>query len=250
MNGELYHISCLVAGAKQALKTNTKIKYSPLKHENKTEFYVLKRKLFHNAYIAETVTAWFDNCLKNGLRDIKLFVPTSSENRKFLGFSNTTQSRILCYFKSGKILSFVPKWEFNSTISLWDIKYTEYKISGRSDLSSGYTDNSDEFASILLNIKNFANKIGCVSFANEFQNAIDILTGVSDCNNSDICLPDKNLRMFEAANRADMFGAMGSWNDTAYGMATEKGFASEYEKLSQELLKQLRYAILYSINEW
>ena len=63
-------------------------------------------------------------------------------------------------------------------------------------------------------------------------------------------LPSQNLKIFTAANRADVFGAMGSWNDSPPYMAHEKGLDKEYETLSSELLKNIRLAILYSINEW
>ena len=63
-------------------------------------------------------------------------------------------------------------------------------------------------------------------------------------------LPSQNLKIFTAANRADVFGAMGSWNDSPPYMAHEKGLDKEYETLSSELLKNIRLAILYSVNEW
>jgi hypothetical protein len=51
-----------------------------------------------------------------------------------------------------------------------------------------------------------------------------------------------------AADAADVFGAMGSWNDMPRGPAHEKGLDEEYESLSDELLKQVRLATLYAIN--
>ena len=43
---------------------------------------------------------------------------------------------------------------------------------------------------------------------------------------------------------------MGSWNDSPPYMAQNKGLEEEYDILSDELLKNIRLAILYSINEW
>jgi len=63
-------------------------------------------------------------------------------------------------------------------------------------------------------------------------------------------IPDPNLQIFEAASLADVFGAMGSWNDSPPYMAHEKGLDQEYETLSAELLKHIRLAILYAVNEW
>jgi len=53
---------------------------------------------------------------------------------------------------------------------------------------------------------------------------------------------------FKAAITADVFGAMGSWNDSPPYMAHEKGLDKEYDLLSGELLKQIRLAILFAIN--
>ena len=56
--------------------------------------------------------------------------------------------------------------------------------------------------------------------------------------------------MFAAASKADVFGAMGSWNDSPPYAAHEKGLDAEYDQLSAELLKNIRLAILYAVNEW
>ncbi|MDE6742896.1 MAG: hypothetical protein K2J95_03340 [Lachnospiraceae bacterium] len=62
-------------------------------------------------------------------------------------------------------------------------------------------------------------------------------------------LSEENKRMFYASSIADVFGAMGSWNDGPPYSAYEKGLEDDYEKLSNELLKQIRLAALYAINE-
>ncbi len=43
---------------------------------------------------------------------------------------------------------------------------------------------------------------------------------------------------------------MSSWNDDPHVMAHEKGLTKEYDLLSDELLKNIRLAIMYAINEW
>lgn len=48
---------------------------------------------------------------------------------------------------------------------------------------------------------------------------------------------------------ADVFGAMGSWNDGPPYCAHLKGLDNEYEGLSNELLRQSRLAVLYAVNE-
>ena len=63
-------------------------------------------------------------------------------------------------------------------------------------------------------------------------------------------LPEEQLRIFEAVSQADVFGAMGSWNDEPPYMAQQKGLGDEYDRISQELLKNNRLALLYAVNEW
>lgn len=92
-------------------------------------------------------------------------------------------------------------------------------------------------------------------FAVVFQKALDILLGSSESTDTTdhmtlIEIPEENLHVFKAASIADVFGAMGSWNDSPPYMAQEKGMDKEYEFLSSELLKQVRLATLYAINEW
>ncbi|MDE6733763.1 MAG: hypothetical protein K2J77_12930 [Oscillospiraceae bacterium] len=62
-------------------------------------------------------------------------------------------------------------------------------------------------------------------------------------------IPERNLRLFYAADTADLFGAMGSWNDSPPFMAHEKGLDKEYDELSARLLKNIRLAVLYAVNE-
>ena len=63
-------------------------------------------------------------------------------------------------------------------------------------------------------------------------------------------IPAGHQRLFLAASYADVFGAMGSWNDSPPYSAHEKGLDLEYETLSKELLKQIRLAVLFAVNEW
>ena len=56
--------------------------------------------------------------------------------------------------------------------------------------------------------------------------------------------------MFVGASISVVFGAMGWLNDRAAYMGHKYGLSEEYETLSSELLKNVRLAILYAINEW
>lgn len=56
-------------------------------------------------------------------------------------------------------------------------------------------------------------------------------------------------QIYEAVNKAAVFGGMGSWNDDPAGLAYEKGLESEYNELSNRLLEQVRYHVMYAANE-
>ncbi|MCR5721847.1 MAG: hypothetical protein K6G72_05855 [Lachnospiraceae bacterium] len=61
-------------------------------------------------------------------------------------------------------------------------------------------------------------------------------------------LEPEKLRMFLAASKADVFGGMGSWNDSPPYMAHKKGLSREYDILSQELYVQTREAVMFAVN--
>ena len=63
-------------------------------------------------------------------------------------------------------------------------------------------------------------------------------------------IPGHNKDLFEAASNADVFGGMGSWNDSPAGAAAEKGRVKEYNELSDKLFNQNAIAVMYSINLW
>lgn len=148
-------------------------------------------------------------------------------------------------------LSF-PKWEFDSLGKVWNTLYTEHEWTNPPSDKPNFKDNTQEFKVVLDDIEQFACQLKCDSFAKLFQKAAIILDETVRYidEKHHIPLPKKNLRIFEAASIADVFGAMGSWNDTPLYLAHEKGLEREYETLSSELLKQVRLAILYAVNEW
>lgn len=253
----MYQICCITAAAKKALKEKSTLSYTPLKYENRIEFQFLpEKKLFSTQkYKAENIPAWYTYCLKKGLYDLKFLVPLAVKDRGILGFSNTTQSSIVCFYEGGKVTYFTAQWEINSAQNMWDILYTEHEWKDAPKDKLHFENNIDSFKSVLSEIKELAHKIDCDDFAVIFQKALDILLGSSDYTDTLYhmplpAIPEKHLHYFEAASIADVFGAMGSWNDGPPYMSHEKGLEKEYEDLSSELLKQVRLATLYAINEW
>lgn len=257
MNGQLYQICLIVAAGKKAVQSGGEIKYSYAKYENTITFTFLpEQKLFGvKRYTASNVAEWFRYIKKKGLQDIKLICPVHVKDKQLLGFSNTTESSILCFFKGGIVTCFVADWQFDSEKRQWNICYSEHKWPNPPSEKPRFENNIISFKKVLSDIQNFAVQIGCENFAHIFSSAQNILDGSGEYPDLKFGLelpqiPSDHLRIFEAASCADVFGAMGSWNASPPYMAHEKGLDREYETLSDELLRNIRLAILYAINEW
>ena len=158
----------------------------------------------------------------------------------------------MCYFKNGEITAFIPKWEFDQKLKMWNILYTE-QLELIPFVKPYCDDNTDELREALIEIEDLAERIDCGGFAKIFERALNILDGEAPFGLDKLPapkIPQKYLPMFYAADTADVFGAMGSWNDSPPYMAHEKGLDKEYEELSARLLKNIRLAGFYAVNEW
>ena len=249
MNGQMHQIACIVAAARKALKTNQEILYHPDQYINKICFQILPSEKGKSTELS--VSDWFENLKEKGLKDLKLFCPISVEDRGILGFSNTTQSSILCCYKDGNASYFLPNWESASAGRGWDVTYTEYKWERPSQDIPHYENNIEEFKDILTRIEDLAIKIGCENFAKVFHSARNLLLDLDAAKVlEDPQIPPQHQNIFRAASAADVFGAMGSWNDEPGWLAQDKGLGPQYDELSDQLLRNIRLAILYAINEW
>lgn len=249
MNGQMYQIACIVAAARKALKIDQAILYHPDQYINKICFQILPSE--KGEVIELSVSDWFENLKEKGLKDLQLFCPISVEDRGILGFSNTTQSSILCFDKDGKASYFLPNWKSASPGRGWDVTYTEYEWERSSQDIPHYENNIEEFKDILTRIENLAIKIECDNFAKVFQSARNfLLDPESGKGLAEPQIPLQHLSIFRAASSADVFGGMGSWNDEPGWLAQDKGLGQVYDELSDQLLRNIRSAILFAINEW
>lgn len=257
MNGQMFQIASIVAASKKAIQLSEPIQYFPAKYENRIEFAFLPPNeiLKMEKYTAPNVSAWFEQIRKNQVLDVKLLCPYSVKDRNLLGFSNMTESSILCFHRNGKVTYFVADWQFDSVQKNWNILYSEHEWPDPPSKKPQFENNTDSFREVLLSIRELAIKIECENFAHIFSSAVNLLDGSNEYPDKKHGIelpqiPQQNLQMFEAASIADVFGAMGSWNDSPPYMAHKKGLDKEYETLSADLLKNIRLAILYAINEW
>ena len=248
MNGEIAQVCNIVLASKSALKKRNGIKYRPAYYEKETEFIFLDNQ----KYKAKNVEEWFEYCIDRGLQNTKFLIPTSVKDRSFLGFVNTSQASLVCFFENNLVTYFIPKWEYFD--NKWYITYTEHKCENPPKKKPKFSDNSEDFKNTLRRIATFADKIDFQNFANIFTKAYDMLDGKEIENyfykKYFSLMPEKNVRLFGSAGISDVFGGMGSWNDSPSWYAYEKGLESDYKNLSSELLTQIRLALLYSVNEW
>ena len=254
MNMEIIQICDITLAVKFALKTKTKIEYFPFEYEKNIEFLFSKNKVdfLENSYKARNVEEWFEYCLNSGLKDIKLLLPVSSKNLNIPNDLNSNKIKLICYFKNNLILYFTPKWK--KTSGGWNVIYTAHKYENSINEKFKFYDNTEDFKNTLSRIATLADKIDFQNFTNIFTKAYDMLDGKEIENyfykKYFSLMPEKNVRLFGSAGISDVFGGMGSWNDSPSWYAYEKGLESDYKNLSSELLTQIRLALLYSVNEW
>lgn len=244
MNGELYQICMLVSAARNSIINGKE--FIPLQdlYVNSVKFhFVCRRTLFRGKpYEAGNPQEWFQHCVKEGVYDVKFLTPLQVENRAVLGFSNTNRASIVTFYKNNLVTYWIAAWQFDTTQQKWNVEYQEYQWDNSPQGVPRFENNIEEFKDILLKIGAFANRIEFENFGNIFRNAHDILCGKSEIpdkydNGKPIHYPDiseEKKRMFCAASKADVFGAMGSWNDEPPYYAHEKGLDDDYENLSNE----------------
>lgn len=264
MNGETYQICRLTAEMKRALREERGLIYEPIDYENRIEFHFLTQETLtgQETEIAYDPASWFEKCKKQGLADVKMLMPIKVEDRQLLGFANTNRASIVTFLGNGEVHYWTARWEFDSKLRAWNITYTEADWKDAPKGRPTFADNTKEFIEVLNNIEKLAIAIDEKYFAEVFNAAATILQKKSIIpekkwgfrkNKNTLALPpipEKSKPLWEAAAKADVFGAMGSWNDSPPYAAHQKGMETEYNTLSDELLAQIRLAILYAVNEW
>lgn len=251
MNGEIKQASDIVISARRSLYKNVEIDFIPDKHVKSVQF-VFAPRLFSRPITANSVCEWFHIGLQRGLKDIKFVLPSKREEKHLLGFANTSQCAIICFWKKGSISGFYPTWEFDAEKSGWRIRYLEQRVNQQAMFGSlRFTDRTDEFKKILLDIEKFAKEIEQPYFSDVFHAAYASLCDGATIDEASIPqqLPHDLKAIYYAVDKADVFGAMGSWNDSPSCYAEDKGLEKEYNELSNRLLVQLRYHLMYVANE-
>ena len=197
-----------------------------------------------------TVDAFLKYQLSCGLTDLTLYRPQAGEKYQLYGFANYGYMAMICRYRNGDAAAFVPKWSSAMRGGQPILRFTENRMASSDIPNMIYDDNTERFASVLEEIAAFAQDIGFSWFAEQYLEARDIIYGQKPCDPT-ISLPfmsEKGRRLVSAANVADLFGGMGSWNDSPPYYAQKAGRESDYDRLSQALFDELRAAVLYAVN--
>lgn len=249
----------IVSAARKALMSSQAIYIEISPYIDNIRFIFLpKKKLLHTeTNTADSIEKWYENCVKDGMTDIKMLSPIKTDDRHLLGFVNTNRSSIVVFHSESKITYWIAEWNFDSDKKKWNVVYIEQEWIEAPNGKPRFEDNSDNFRQILYDIAAFADEIDFSGFGDIFRSAICIIDGNEEIPQTDqyghkILLPqisEANKKIYYACSKADVFGAMGSWNDSPPYYAHEKGLSDKYNQLSDELLRQIRLALLYVINE-
>ncbi len=251
MNGEIEQMSNIVISARKALYENNDIDFIPSKYVLSIKFLFAPKRFSFKLVETNSVRDWFDLCIKQGLKDIQFSIPTATDNKHLLGFSNTSQGVLLCFWNNGKVSCFYPTWNFNREQNGWNIIYREHRRLNAHKDKLSFNNRTEEFMKALCDIGKFATDIGFPYFSDVFHKAHQALLNDACIEIVDVPkqLPNEFKGIYYAVKTADVFGAMGSWNDSPPCYADEMGLNKEYNSLSDRLLKQIRYHLMYVTNE-
>ena len=99
-----------------------------------------------------------EQCLKLGLKDAGLSIPTFAKDRSLLGFSGANANGIVCRFEDFDGV-FTPDWKYDRDKKAWYVKYVERLWRGMPRDALNARDNSAEFGNVLVQIRDFASKM-------------------------------------------------------------------------------------------
>ena len=245
MNGEIHDLCVLALSARKVLSEQT-----PFTME-RSPYIAERRFVFCDGFgYAESPEEWYRISQKRGMNTIHLYLPVSVKDRSLLGFINTSSGFLAIVQDGGTVLRMDPEWTYLKHKNAWRVVYRESEMNHSLEQLPVWTDHTEELKTVLTQIRELALAIREPFFANCFQDAKDLLEGTVPAGKKssfhDLPAPYGNI--LNAVSRADVFGAMGSWNDSPPYEARSIGRKQDYDRLSDELLKQIRINLLYAVN--
>ena len=200
------------------------------------------------------VFRWFKRSISLGLKDIKLIIPREDNDYGLKAFANMKDLYILVYLKDKcEVMSLneqrkEDKWQYTFAF-IDEIKPIYIYLENK----------TEKFETILFELWDYAfYSIDNKYWASIFLEALHILEDKIDItvekyrrlNEKYFYLPEEFIRILIASDTADVFGGMGSWNDSpAYAAGESEEKYNEYQNLSLELSRLVDYHYMYSANE-
>lgn len=252
MNEDVLQISSIVRSARKALRSGKEIDFSLGDDVSTMEFTFLSRDpVFRSCRICKSVKTWFAYCLEQKLEDIKFLVDTDSFDRSEVESVNGSGVMIVCYWKGGRITAFSSDWTLNREKGRWFVALKEREWVNQPMEKPVYYDRTEEFKQTLFEIGQLAKEMGFTYYLDVFGDAFFALDGMSpeeipDCP-ADVPIPFRGI--YRAVLTADVFGGSDFWNSFPAVNGIPDVFADRYERLTNRLLEQVRYHLMYLTNE-
>lgn len=252
MNGEVSQICRIVAAARTALKNGTDYEFTPLKYEGSITFNFCDRKKEGGPlFRAKDPADWFAHLKKESVENIFMIMGMKVA-RQQLGYVNHAATTIFVRYADNTVTRFVPHWTFSNETSLWTTVYTETVAEGAPENDPDFRNETSLMIATLTDIGKLAEELGEEKFARTFKKAAGILSG------DDIPafkagavppqIPEDMMKFYVASDMADVFGAMGSWNDTGAAAAQSHDRSRDYVTLSDRLVCGIRLMTMYAVN--
>ena len=236
--------STIVIRARKALATGADIDIHVPKDIESTTFY------FRHGRFANSFTEWWKLCKELGIQDIKLSAPKKDIYRDPFGAAFDTDT-IVCFWSKGDVSQFRIKDEWSNKkrkVTLFEERF-DHDIS---DVLNA-VDNTEDYKRVLHELSELAIKIGYKYFSDAFDTAYNLLDGALTPNHENAPyylqdLPDRLKTIMLARDYSYVFGGMGSWNDEPCGAADDMGLGNEYNRLTDELILNMRRSLFYVTN--
>lgn len=252
MNGEVSQICRITAAARAALRDGTGLDFTPLAYEGSTMFnFCDRKKTGAPLFRAKDPADWFEHLKKEGVSNIFMIMGMKVD-RRVVGMSNKNGTTIFVRYNDNTVTRFEPVWTFSSEDNNWNIEYNENIAEGAPEKDPSFRNESSLMGATLKDIAELADQLDAPGFAKKFRKAADILNGDTAPKLKDGAvmplIPEDRMKFYLAADVADVFGAMGSWNDTPAAVAHEKELDMDYNTLSDRLFGAIRLMTMYAVN--
>lgn len=252
MNGEVSQICRIVAAARAAMRDNAEFVFTPLKYEGSIAFNFCDR---NNSgapmFRAKDPAEWFAHLKTEGVKNV-FMISSLKVNRRAVGLSNNSATTIFVRYNDNKVTRFEPMWKFNDDERLWSIEYSEQIAEGAPEKDPEFRDESSLLEVSLKDMAKLAEKIEEPNYAKCFKKAENILNGtiMPKLKEGSVLpqIPEDRINIYLAADVADVFGTMGSWNDAPVSKAHTMGLENDFNTLSDRLFCSIRLMTMYAVN--